>query len=220
VSNIKHIIFDCDGVLVDTEYTAAIKMTEALNKLGASVTVDHYLRNLSGATFSSIVTKYFNNSLAAREVTKIITKVEDQVAEDLKLIEGVAQLLNNLHLGKSVVSNSSLRTVEHALRSTGIYDQFGGGIFSSEYVEKPKPAPDIYLLALKSIPVNISEILVVEDSLSGAKAALSAGFRVIGFTGGGHILPGHQQKLEALGVHKVCRTMDILGNYLSIVLAH
>jgi len=214
VSSVKHIIFDCDGVLVDTEYVAAIHMTRALNELGVNITVDYYLQNFSGSTFSSIINKYFNKSETQFETSKIISEVEDKVAAEVKLIAGVRVLLENIEQAKSVVSNSSLKTVEDALSATGIRAHFGS-IYSSEFVNKPKPAADVYLFALKSLGLKASDVLVIEDSISGVKATLSAGLTVIGFTGGSHILPGHQQKLLDLGVLKVCGSMIDLENYLS-----
>jgi len=207
MSKVEHLLFDCDGVLVDTEFTAAIKMTQTLNNLGVDLSVDYYLQNLSGTTFSSIVHRYFNNSLPEFEVLQIIHKVEDEVAAEVKLIEGVTDLLIGLPMSKSVVSNSSVRTVEHALDTTGIKRYFSSKIFSSELVKQPKPAPDIYQLAINSLGYKAAEIIVVEDSISGAKAALSAGLRVIGFVGASHIQPGHGQRLLDLGVSQIAGSM-------------
>jgi len=215
MSKIKHLLFDCDGVLVDTEYTAAIKMTQALNNLGVDISVEYYLQNLSGTTFSSIVHHYFNNSLAHSEVLEIINRVEDEVAAEVKLIDGVIELLNGLPTNKSVVSNSSVRTVEHALDVTGIKNYFSAKIFSSELVHHPKPAADIYQLAVTTLGYSVSEIMVVEDSISGVKAALSAGLEVIGFTGGSHIQPGHEQYLKDLGVSHLAESMTELGVILT-----
>ena len=189
MSKAKYFLFDCDGVLVDTEFTAATKMTQALNNLGVDLSIEYYLKNLSGTTFSSIVHRYFNNTLSPIEVQGITDLVEDEVAEEVKLIDGVNELLLNLSVGKSVVSNSSVRTVEHALKVTGIKRHFSSKIFSSDLVKNPKPAADIYLLAIAVLGYKVSEIIVIEDSISGAKAAISAGLKVIGFTGGSHIQP-------------------------------
>ena len=217
MSKIKHLLFDCDGVLVDTEYIAAIKMTHALQGLGVDFSVEYYLQNLSGTTFSSIVHRYNKNSLSEDEVHRFINRVEDEVAAEVKLIDGVNELLGNLPYAKSVVSNSSTCTVENVLKVTGITDHFSPKIFSSELVSQPKPAPDIYRLAIKSLGYDAAEIVVIEDSISGAKAALAAGLKVIGFTGGSHILPGHDQKLLALGVTQVASSMVELGAILAIV---
>lgn len=215
MNRIKHLLFDCDGVLVDTEYTAAVKMTQALKKLGVSVSVDYYLQNFTGTTFSSIIHHFFENSFSESEVFEIINQVEDEVTAEVKLIDGVNELLISLPINKSVVSNSSVRTVEQALTITGISSHFSAKIFSSELVKHPKPAPDIYQLAITSLGYNEEEIIVVEDSISGVKAALSAGLTVIGFTGGSHILPGHGQQLIDIGVGKIAESMNELGEILT-----
>ena len=215
MSNIKHFLFDCDGVLVDTEYTAATKMSEALNNLGVDISVEYYLQNFSGTTFSSIVHHYFKNSFSHAKVLEIINRVEDEVAAEVKLIEGVNRLLSSLPAKKSVVSNSSVQTVEHALEATGIKSHFSTKIFSSELVKHPKPAPDIYQLAITTLGYNVEDIMVIEDSISGAKAAIAAGLSVIGFTGGSHILAGHGQQLTDLGVSQIAESMEELGMILT-----
>ena len=218
MTKVKHILFDCDGVLVDTEYTAAIKMTAALQSLGVDVTVDYYLENLTGTTFSSIVDKYLQNSISNDDAVQLVERVEDEVAEDVKLIEGVDELLSSITLKNSVVSNSAILRVEHALRHTGIDHHFSKTIFSAELVNRPKPAPDVYLLAIKSLGCAPSEIIVVEDSITGATAAIAAGLKVIGFTGASHILPAHEQKLRAVGVTEVAPSMQQLGAILNKIL--
>ena len=215
MNKIKHLLFDCDGVLVDTEYTAAVKMTQALKKLGVIVSVEYYLQNFTGSTFSSIVHHYFENTFSESEVLEIINRVEDEVTAEVKLIDGVNELLIRLPINKSVVSNSSVRTVEQALTITGIQSHFSTKIFSSELVKHPKPAPDIYQLAINSLGHNIEEIIVIEDSINGARAALSAGLTVIGFIGGSHILPGHGQQLIDIGVGKIAENMTKLGKILT-----
>ena len=217
MTKIKHLLFDCDGVLVDTEYVAAIKMTQALKDLGIDISVEYYLQELSGTTFSSIVSHYFND-LSEKEVFKIINIVEDQVSAEVELIKGVDKMLDKLIINKSVVSNSSVRTVIHALQVTGIAHHFQAGIYSSELVEHPKPAPDVYQFACESIGCTPSEIIVIEDSLSGATAALAAGLNVVGFVGASHILPGHVEKLLALGVKNIASTTKKLESILQPLL--
>ena len=211
MSNLKHLLFDCDGVLVDTEFVAAVKMTKALNDLGVDLSVDYYLRELSGGTFSSIVHRYLNNSLTDSEVLILVNRVENQVAKEVKIVDGVSELLIHLTVPKSVVSNSSIRIVRHSLDTTGIASQFSKEIFSSELVARPKPSPDIYQLAIDNLDYKTSEILVIEDSLSGVEAARLAGLAVIGFTGASHILPGHEEKLLSLGAAHVASSMEEVG---------
>jgi HAD superfamily hydrolase (TIGR01509 family) len=215
MSKITHLLFDCDGVLVDTEYLAAVKMTRALQHLGIDISCTYYLQNLSGTTFSSIVYHYLGDALSGAEVLTLVNRVEAEVAAEVRPVAGVKELLAGLPQHKSVVSNSAVSTVKHALKVAGIDQYFSVDIFSSELVSKPKPAPDVYQLAINTLACEPAAVIVVEDSLSGVKAAMSAGLHVIGFAGASHILPGHQQKLFDLGVKNVANNMQELGTLLT-----
>ena len=214
---IKHILFDCDGVLVDTEITAAHVMVEAMQQKGADITLEHYLHNLSGSTFSVILNTYFGSSLQGDEKKGLINRLEQKIVENVEAIEGVSDLLKSITLPMSIVSNSEIWQVKQEIERTNIDHYFTGNIFSSELVNNPKPAPDVYNLAKKELGLTCDEILVIEDSITGAKAALSAGLKVIGFSGASHILPGHKERLLELGVLSVVPTMqelDVLLNRL------
>jgi len=214
MSNIKHLLFDCDGVLVDTEYTAAHKMVAVLKQYQKAVTLDYYLNHHSGTTFSAIMDYYFGNELEKASRLAIIDKVENEVAAEVRLIKGMDLVVNGLNFPKSVVSNSSIRTVQEALDNTSITSSFQGRIFSSEQVPNPKPAPDLYLFALSALSLEPDEVLVIEDSLTGAQAAVAAGLSVVGFTGASHILPGHKERLFKKGVTDVFDNPSELLNHL------
>jgi HAD superfamily hydrolase (TIGR01509 family) len=218
MSKIKHILFDCDGVLVDTEFIAAHKMTAMMASLGAPLDVDYYLNNLSGSTFSAIMTTYFGDKFNAEEALAIIDRVEDQVAQEVKLIDGMNTVLGEISLPKSVVSNSSIKTVQHALDKAGIASYFENRIYSSEQVAQPKPASDLYLFAINSLGLHPDEIIVVEDSITGATAAMGAKLRVVGFTGGSHILPDHNKRLSSLGVESIAGNANQLLQIISNIL--
>lgn len=212
MSKISHVLFDCDGVLVDTEYTAAIKMCEALEDAGVKIDLEHYLGVHSGTTFSGILEHYFGDLMPQPSKMKLMAKVEAQVAAAVKSVPGIPDLLPELDIDKSVVSNSSIAAVKHALEVTRLSQFFDGRIFSSQQVPSAKPAPDLYLFTMESLGLNPEEILVIEDSRTGVKAATSAGLRVIGFAGASHILPGHEEKLITLGAEDTARTVeDLLG---------
>lgn len=211
---IKHILFDCDGVLVDTEITAAQVMVEAMQKKGADITVEYYLQNLSGSTFSVILSEYFGSSFNGTEKRDFIHALETEIVNNVKAISGVAEMLRAISLPKSIVSNSEIWQVRQEVERTNLDHFFTGNIFSSEQVKNPKPAPDVYELAIKDLQLNKVELLVVEDSITGAKAALAAGLKVIGFSGASHILPGHAKKMQGLGVVDVAADMPELGELL------
>lgn len=211
---IKHILFDCDGVLVDTEITAAHVMVEAMQKKGADISLEYYLLNLSGSTFSVILNTYFGSSFSGVEKKDFINELEQKIVNKVKPINGVSDLLRSISIPKSIVSNSEIWQVKKEIEKSHISEFFTGHIFSSELVKNPKPAPDVYQLAMKELELTNDELLVVEDSIAGATAALAAGLRVIGFAGASHILPGHKEKLIELGVIQVAMNMKELSDIL------
>ena len=212
---IKHILFDCDGVLVDTEITAAHVMVEAMQKKGADITVEYYLENLSGSTFSVILNTYFGSEFKGTEKKQFINELEQKIVANVEVIDGVEHLLKSISIPKSIVSNSEIWQVRKEIEKTNIDHFFTGHVFSSELVENPKPAPDVYNMAVKELELKKNEVLVIEDSLTGAKAALAAGLKVIGFSGASHILPGHDAKLLRLGVSDTASSMKELGDILN-----
>ncbi len=211
---IKYILFDCDGVLVDTEITAAHVMVEAMKKKGAEITVEYYLQNLTGSTFSTILNTYFGNSFNGVEKKQFINELEKIIVNKVEPINGVSDLLKSITSPKSIVSNSEIWQVKEEISKANIEHFFTGHIFSSELVNNPKPAPDVYQLAVKELELANDELLVIEDSITGAKAALAAGLKVIGFAGASHILPGHEEKLIELGVSQVAMNMKELRDIL------
>ncbi|MCF6353217.1 MAG: HAD-IA family hydrolase [Cyclobacteriaceae bacterium] len=207
---IKHILFDCDGVLVDTELTAAQVMVKALQQLGTEISINYFMQHYSGATFSAILDIYLPTIIGDERIQFIHT-LEQEIVKKVKTVEGTNQMLASIKLPKSIVSNSRIWQVKEEIEQTKIDHFFTGHIFSSELVQNPKPAPDVYLLAVKELGVKKNELLVIEDSITGATAALVAGLQVIGFAGASHILEGHKEKLLKLGVAQVANNMKALG---------
>ncbi|MDH5366249.1 MAG: HAD family hydrolase [Cyclobacteriaceae bacterium] len=210
---IKQLIFDCDGVLVDSEILAAQVMLEILSKYGIDISLDFYLHNCTGKTFSGSKTelsKKLNTPLPNSFLEEVTIAMDIKIKNELKPISGIHNVLENTDLPKAVVSNSDMYQIEHAIDHINITDHFNGHIFSSQMVEKPKPDPDVYLFAAKELAVHPKECLVVEDSISGATAALKAGMNVIGFVAGSHIIDGHEQKLINLGVSAVAKNAEEL----------
>lgn len=157
--------------------------------------------------------------MSLEDKMRVMNKVEDEVAESVKAVEGMPGLLDNLGIDKSVVSNSSIATVSHALATNNLTHHFNNRIFSSEQVPSAKPAPDLYLFAVASLQLAPEEILVVEDSRTGVQAAVYAGLKVVGFTGASHILPGHSEKLIEMGALDTASSAAMLSDKLSILLS-
>lgn len=211
-AKIEHVLFDCDGVLIDTEIIAAHRFVARMHDLGIeNLTVDYYLTHHTGSTFMQVLGHYLSESHSEQEQRIIMLAVEQEVADNVVGIAGVDEMLRQIDLPKSIVSNSFVQAVKNAVEKVKINHFFTGKIFSSELVENPKPAPDVYHLALEELNLSPDQILVVEDSLTGATAAMEAGLMVIGFTGASHILPGHDSRLTSMGVKHIASDMGELA---------
>ncbi len=204
---IKQIIFDCDGVLVDTEIVSAEVMVNLLKSLGQKIEIKYFLSAYTGKTFRTI---FEDMAIDPRvDMDMLIKNVEERVYEDVRAIDGMPELAARVDLPKAVVSNSNLWQIEKALTATGLLEIFEHR-YSSSMVSKPKPSADIYLYAAKNLGVSPSNCLAIEDSISGCTSALSAGMNVIGFGGGQHIDDNHRKELTRLGVPFIANSADEL----------
>ncbi|WP_281614465.1 HAD-IA family hydrolase [Flammeovirga sp. SubArs3] len=205
---------DCDGVIIDSEIIAANVMVKYINDFGVEIDLDTYLRTCSGKTFSGIMTnlsKEHGLVLSDNYLDEITSLYMEAAKTQEKAIEGAKKAFEEIELPKAIISNGFKAQINHAVDLVGLRNEFEDRVFSGvEDVENPKPAPDIYLFAAKKIGIDPKEIIVIEDSKSGAKAAVDAGMYVIGFTGASHILEGHEQVLNDVGVKHVIQNMSEL----------
>ncbi len=197
----KQLIFDCDGVIVDSEIEAAKTLVAHLEALGVDISVDYHLKYHSGRTFKAIFNELIANKKISpsTDVDLLILKIEAESYANIKPIKDIAVALEAMSLPKAVVSNSRISQIKHALTIANITQYFGHHIFSSTMVNRPKPHPDVYLRASEQLKVAPYECLVIEDSVSGVSAAVAAGMKVIAFTGASHILKGHEAKVISAG---------------------
>lgn len=208
------LIFDCDGVLVDSEVIAEETLAERLSSWLPDLDIEAALNAALGQTTEAILASLESLSthqLPSRALERLDDEIEARLAEQLQAVDGVAQALAVIPQAKAVVSNSRRQRVEASLAHTGL-DQLlaQAPIFCAEQVARPKPDPAVYQLAAATLGVAPEACLVVEDSLAGATAARAAGMTVIGFVGASHLAPGHAERLEHLGVWKVMTHMDQL----------
>ncbi|RKQ50803.1 HAD superfamily hydrolase (TIGR01509 family) [Roseivirga pacifica] len=213
---IKHILFDCDGVLIDTEIVAAEVVSGWLNTQGMSITVDDFILNYTGKTFTDIIgilkaEKHLPESL---DTVTIVPTLDRGIKDNMRPINGVHQMLASIKTPVSAVSNSAKDYVLEALEMLHVSEQFGGRVFSAEMVPKGKPNPAVYELALETLGLNKDEVIVVEDSVAGVTASVGAGLKTIGYLGGSHIREGHAETLEALGTSGLATNYDELLEYL------
>ncbi|WP_163650404.1 HAD-IA family hydrolase [Modicisalibacter sp. 'Wilcox'] len=210
------LIFDCDGVLVDSEAIAEGVLRERLAAWLPDLAAEHELRLALGMTTAAILEHLEGLSahrLPGDALARIDAAIEARLAEELEAMAGVAEAIDALDLPLAIVSNSSRRRVLASLASTGLDARLGQApLFTAEQVARPKPAPDVYRLAARSLDVAPGDCLVVEDSVSGAQAARAAGMTVIGFTGASHIEDGHAERLREAGARDVLTHMTQLGD--------
>jgi HAD superfamily hydrolase (TIGR01509 family) len=206
-------IFDCDGVLIDSEVLAAGVYSEVLTGLGFEISLQEVINLFTGLTHEQLtvlVTQQLGRPLPAdfRERT---TLELDRRLESVKPIEGVHTLLDRLTGPRCVCSNSSTQRLKISMGATGLWARFQPQIFSAPELGRSKPAPDVFLHAARVFGVHPRDALVIEDSSHGVEGAIEAGMRVIGFTGGGHSWPGHAEALAKAGAVKVVSRLEEVG---------
>lgn len=210
---IRAIIFDCDGVLVDSEALALEVELAAMTELGiatdAQTHMERYL-GLTGPEFYDALEREFarihNRPLPPDFRTKCQQRYRAAIDSDrLVEISGARDFVMTLACAKAVASSSSVDSLERKLRRTLLWDHFAPHIYSGEHVPRGKPEPDLFLHAASNIGAVPAACLVFEDSAHGVVAAKRAGMRVWGFTGGSHMLnPAGEHLLDA-GAERILR---------------
>jgi len=212
MKNIKLVLFDCDGVLVDSEYLAGAIHAELLTEAGFPISEEELTKRWTGLNFAEILKEAEREGgkpISASLLDKAEKIFKQRMKTDLKPIAGVREcvetLHEKLHLPYCICSNSTTANIQAMLELTGLYDLFAGRIFSAPEVgsKKPKPAPDVYQFAARQAGVAPQHCVALEDSVHGAKAAVDAGMRVVGFTGGSQALPGLSGALMDIGCETV-----------------
>ena len=212
------VIFDCDGVLVDSEPISVAVLLDVLREAGCAISLaDGYQRLLgrSIATISDLVQRDFGVSLTDAHLAAMRTRLYERFRADLRPVDGIAKAVAGLGKRVCVASSSQPERIRLSLSVTGLLDLFEPDIFSATMVERGKPAPDLFLLAAERMGVAPSACVVVEDSPAGIEAARRAGMRVIAFCGGGHAGPARlREQAMALSPSALIENMQDLGSVL------
>ncbi|MEX6504855.1 HAD family hydrolase [Jiella sp. M17.18] len=208
------VIFDCDGVLVDSEILAAEVEAKLLKEEGIDVEPGDFAARFAGLTWPVILQRLIEETgvrLPASFAEKVDAEIDRRLAEDVEEIAGAHEVLDRLALPRCICSNSSMHRLELELDHVGLWHVFTPYIYSAPEVgtKKGKPAPDVFLHACSELGVEPNRAIVIEDSVHGVTAAAAAGCRVVGFTGGRHSYPGHADSLTEAGAETVIsRLMD------------
>jgi HAD superfamily hydrolase (TIGR01509 family) len=210
---LRHILFDNDGTLVDSEILAVRSMLRVLEAHGLRLEEPDYCRRFPGLLERDIV-RLLSEEHAMDFPEDFLEKLRlehgDVFQRELRAIPGMPALFRGLNVPKSVVSNGSRAHVERSLLRVGLLDDLDGAIFSAEQVGKPKPHPDVYAFALERLDLSPLQALVVEDSGTGVEAAKGAGLRVVGFLGAAHIHDGHDAVLRSAGADFIAADAEAL----------
>lgn len=219
----KLVVFDCDGVLVDSEALAIGIEAEMLTAAGFAVDPDEIAQRFIGLSYSSMLATLGRQY--GRPVPEALSLAIQRAALDLfptrlHAVPGIAQLLASLELPCCVASSSDVDRIGLSLRVCGLDRHFPADhIFSAQMVANGKPAPDLFLLAAEKMRVDPGDCIVVEDSPPGVLAARAAGMRVVGFVAGSHAWQGLDQRLIEAGASEVVATSPALARHLAALAA-
>jgi HAD superfamily hydrolase (TIGR01509 family) len=182
------IIFDCDGVLVDSEVLSCRCLSKVLAGYGIDLGPDQALDLFLGRSTTAVVEHYeaLGRSIPEQFSTELRAGVRAAFRSALCPIEGVNTLLQGLQVPHCVASSSDVDRVSYSLSLTGLAAHFDSRLYTSQMVERGKPAPDLFLYAADRMQADPRRTLVIEDSISGVEAGKAAGMTVWGFVGGSH----------------------------------
>ncbi|WP_341957220.1 HAD family hydrolase [Microbacterium sp. LWH13-1.2] len=187
IEPIDLVIFDCDGVLVDSERLSVEVDRRVLADLGWSLSREQILHRFVGrssAHFRAEVEAYLGQPLRDDWETPYQPWYDDAFERDLKAVPGVEGALDEVPVATCVASSGTHAKIRRTLGLTGLLSRFEGRIFSADDVQNGKPAPDLFLHAAEQLGVLPERCAVVEDSRFGVQAACAAGMRVFGYAGG------------------------------------
>lgn len=217
------LICDCDGVLVDSEIVADRVLLETITGLYPGRGAEEVLANGFGTQTEVLLARvadHLGEALPVNFSEELRRNLDRRLALEAEPIRGIRQALENAGLPIAVVSNSPETRVRNAIRRAEIDHLIGDRIYTADHVERPKPAPDVYLLAAHSLMVAPERCVVIEDSGPGVTAAKAAGMEVIGFIGASHIPDGHDAKLMGLGAGHILTEMSQLPRLIAELSRH
>lgn len=207
----KCIIFDCDGVLVDSELISTNVLSELANEFGVVLLKEEALENFSGKSL-----KYSMDFIESKYLKPLPNDFEENFRKQsfnqfsiyLNPINGIHEVLNNLTIPFCVASNGPKEKIIQNLTTTKLIHHFEDKIFSSYEINSWKPEPDIFLYAAKNMGFEINDCLIIEDSITGVQAAKKGGFDVIGF-----VNDNNKERFKYENI-PVCYSMSELSNLL------
>ncbi|AMG46469.1 phosphoglycolate phosphatase [Achromobacter xylosoxidans] len=203
------VIFDCDGVLIDSEIIAARAQSRALAEHGIAITPQEAARRFAGipdADMWQTLQDENARALPADFPRQYADRLQDTFRQELRALPGVRETLAALRqrgMAYCVASSSTPPKLEAALKLVGLWEEFAPNVFSTAQVAHGKPAPDVFLFAARQMRTAILECVVVEDSVPGVRAARAARMRAVGYIGASHNGPDQRKRLLDEGAFEV-----------------
>ena len=216
------IIFDFDGVLLESEFRGNVQLAEILTELGHRHTPAEAIRHytgLSGDDFIAAIERRIGAQLPPEFHSRMKEESIRALKEGIEAVAGAVDFVRLLppDFPKAIASSSSTRWIRGHLDHLGLADVFGEHVYSGrEHVTRGKPAPDIYLHAAERLGADIRRSVILEDSQVGAVGALASGATVIGLAAGRHCFDGHEEMLSAVGIAHVAHGFDEVARLLGL----
>ncbi len=228
---IQAILFDCDGVLVDSEHLMTKSDVNYFIELGVEFTVEQHLDLFLGQTYAKnlevlrdTIYPHANDTTLTEDgfINELSRRRTQVLRDELEAIEGAIKFVKMLEargVKKATCSNTMKSEWLHTkMEKAGLLSYFAPHVICSNDVAKAKPEPDMYLKGAADLDVAPENCLVIEDSATGARAGLAAGMHTVGFTGAAHLPEGYDQRLYDAGVDHVCANYEEFTAYIEPLL--
>jgi HAD superfamily hydrolase (TIGR01509 family) len=211
-------IFDCDGVLVDSEVLATRIESQLLRDVGVELTPESIAAafvGISDAEMHGRIEADWDVTLPEDFTVRRAARLDEVFRTELRAVAGISGVLQALDEMRCVASSSSPDRIRTSLAVTGLDRFFGPHIFSASSVERGKPAPDLFLYAADAMETDPARCVVIEDSTPGVAAGCAAGMHVVGFTGASHCVPILSDQLREAGAHTIATDAEALLDELT-----
>ncbi len=219
------LLFDFDGVLIESEFAGNRHIATFLTDAGHPTTAADSMANfmgLSGRHFTDAIEGWIGGPIPPGFAEARAVEDARALAEGVGAVAGAVAFVRSLpaDLPRAIVSSSTTHWIRTHLRHLGLEDAFGDHVYSGqEHVANGKPAPDLYLYGARALGVAIGDCAILEDSPVGVTGAVASGARVIGLCAGSHCAVGHDARLRALGVTDIAHGFDDVADLLGLATA-
>jgi HAD superfamily hydrolase (TIGR01509 family) len=208
--SVELVIFDCDGVLVDSEVISCRAHADVLTRHGYPIDAEQVFHRFLGRSTRQAnleIEAELGHSLPDIYHSDLQDELFRSFAADLTAVPHIHEALAAISRPICVASSGSQQRMRVSLGRAALYDRFAPNIFSASQVTRGKPAPDLFLFAASEMKASPERCIVIEDSVAGVSGAVAAGMTVFGFCGGSHCRPGHDETLRAAGASLIFSDM-------------